>query len=258
MNKYVQWDLPNKKVVRKENKSGDFTTVNYTILRNKKLIPNAKLLMIEILSDSDGFRYSEQLFINRMNIGKSTYYRALNNLIENGYVRKQKIKNSNKNYYVISEYGNLNSTNQTDKSSGPLEMTLKETKDKKPASKEHMEKRIFTYLMPFVEFITPELTEEYHKMVEDGLDYYQIKSALNKGIVKAKKMHFKEVKNHIIDRTFSSNNNKAEAIKILKDEIFNKNKMSDPYRMLNIGSQNINRRKPLDEESLAADRASGI
>lgn len=250
--------MPNKKVIRREIKSGKFTTVNFKILRDNNLTSNAKILLIEILSDSDGFRYSEQLYINRMGISKGAYYRALNNLIDNGYVKKSKIQNSDFNYYTISEYGTLKSENVTESSTESHETLRVESKPKKVDSKEEITKKVYRYLTPYVEFINEEVKSLFYEMLDNDSDYYQIKSKLSKAILKVQKAHFKEVKTYIMEKTFSSERNKKEAIIILKDEIFKKNKKTEPYRMLNLGSQKINRRRKLDPESLEADRASGI
>jgi hypothetical protein len=102
--------MKNKTVVKKENKSGEFTTVHYSILRNLKLGPISKLLLIEILSDSNDFTFSQTLYCNRLGITKKTYFKAIKNLEECGYIRKTKVINRNLYHYTISEFGNLKTT----------------------------------------------------------------------------------------------------------------------------------------------------
>ena len=102
----------NKKVIRnKKNKvKGNFTTVPYSILNNKNLTGNGLKLLIGILSDNDIlFEFQESVYVDRYFKSKDTYYIAIKNLVECGYLRKTKpFKGSETNFYLISEYGNLN------------------------------------------------------------------------------------------------------------------------------------------------------
>ncbi len=101
--------MKNKNVIRKETKSGKFTTVQNSILFDTRLAPNAFRLLTAILSDSDtAFNLSQTLYCKRLNITKQTFLNAITNLEECGYLRKSPIKGSRLKNYTISEFGNLN------------------------------------------------------------------------------------------------------------------------------------------------------
>lgn len=118
--------MKNKKVIRKKNESGKFTTISLSVLNDTRLSTTARLLLISILSDSDEFTLSQELYKKRLNIGQSAYLNAISNLEEFGYLRKTgveadvfipKIKKANSDktiyFYTISEYGNLNNEAST-------------------------------------------------------------------------------------------------------------------------------------------------
>lgn len=261
MSKYDKWDFPNKTVLRREQKSGEFTTVNYKLLRDKRITSTAKLLMIEMLSDSDGFRFSEQLFINRLNISKSTYYRAINNLIKHGYIRKKKIQKTQYNHYTVSEFGNLNSKQEDlpTESSESIKTTSEQPKVKNILLQEDFDLKMLNFLMKHVDFVTPEIENEYRSLEEEGRDFYQIKSALTKSIKRVKTNHFKEIKAFIEQTSAYLPKDKIIAIKLLKEDVFDKNiKQTDKFKLLKIASRINNRKKPLDRESLDADRRDGV
>lgn len=246
----------NKTVHRKVNKNGTFTTINYTILRDKRLKPNAKLLLIEILSDTDKFKFSETLYMNRMRIAKKTLYRAIDNLETCGYLKKTKIKNTDYNYYTISEFGNLNSNEDVNDSEDIVEETSDTPKDRHTPDLE-LQTRVYAYLNQFYDFVDEDVADRYNTMANEGQDYYAIKSELDKILKKNKTQHFHEVKSSIM-KSYASQEVKDKAIKLLKIEVFEKNLKADPKRMRNRASLDINKRKPLDPESLHADKMSGI
>lgn len=101
----------NRTVKRKDK--GDFTKVHYSILNDKRLSPTAKMLFIMILSDTDDFVYSRQRYINMLNVNEKTYQRAFDELIEVGYAKVTKFRDTNFNNYIFSEYGNLNKVEET-------------------------------------------------------------------------------------------------------------------------------------------------
>lgn len=237
----------NKKVHRRENKKGDFTTINYAILRDKRLTPNAKLLLIEILSDTDNFKFSEQLFINRMGITKKTLYRAMDNLKENGYLKSTKIKNTKYNYYTISEFGNLNSKEETEQETEPAKKLNTNVED---YSKET------DFIYKNLEFICSELTKTIVEVMEDK--QYQLLPDCVKIIQDRKKKHYNDIKG-FIENVHRSEEVKKLAIKILKERIFEKNQHIDSYyRTIHAATTQINRKKPLDRESLWADKMDGV
>lgn len=108
--------MKNKTVIRKKNEVGKFTTVHHSIMLDTRLSATAFRLLTMILSDSDTeFNLSQTLYCNRLNVTKQTFFNAIDNLEENGYLRKTEIEQENKKKsnkilykYTISEFGNLN------------------------------------------------------------------------------------------------------------------------------------------------------
>ncbi len=115
--------MKNKTVIRKENKKGQFTTIHHSILKDKRLSSNGFRLLVNILSDSDeNFKLSPTVYCNRLRISKTTFLNAIKNLEECGYLKREDSKiDSSKNYYTISEFGNLKKE--------PSESITNETKD---------------------------------------------------------------------------------------------------------------------------------
>jgi len=114
--------MKNKTVHRTKLKAGTYTMAPYHITRDSRLTSNAKILLIEILSDADDFRLSQSLYCKRLSWDKKQFDRAIQCLIKAGYVKRTPIdekvsipgvkKAGSKKvlyHYTISEYGNLNS-----------------------------------------------------------------------------------------------------------------------------------------------------
>lgn len=248
MKKHANYEIPNKKVIRSKQKKGEFTTINYKILRDKRLTSNAKILITHILSDSDDFRYSEQLYINRMNISKTAYYRALKNLIENGYMRKEPIANTIFNYYIISEFGNLNCKTQMPEAFDNLELNEKEIEDK-----------VLNFLRPYHNFfkVNDELLKPYFKMINKGHDYHQIESALINFIEKFLNNLFNAASNIIKKNSFDENLI-DEALDILKDEVYNKKIISNYNNIIQKAQQNIKDNRSVDQELVEVDGLNAV
>lgn len=118
--------MNNKKIRNTNKKPGNFTTVSYDIIRNKNLTSNAKILLIEILSDSDDFELSQSLYCKRLGWEKNQFTRAIEQLEIHGFIKRTRIerdkvipgkkkKGSNRilYFYTVSEFGNLNSNEHT-------------------------------------------------------------------------------------------------------------------------------------------------
>lgn len=105
--------MKNKNVIRKKLENGKFTTIHNSILFDTRLTPNAFRLMTAILSDSDThFNLSQTLYCNRLGIAKQTFFNAVANLEECGYLRKTPTGVKNTYNYTLSEYGNFKSESQ--------------------------------------------------------------------------------------------------------------------------------------------------
>jgi len=255
-------NIKNKHVIRKENKKGKFTTVKYTILRDERLNSNAKILMIEILSDSDRFDFSETLFMDRMGVGPKAYRAALRKLVESGYVRKTPIKNTANFHYTISEYGNLKDKDITteepvDESNLQPEVETVDIPSTPKLSREELLMKLAKFIIPLQDFLTPDIAETYTELTKGDFDVYEVKSKLIKLIEKEKLSYFNSIANEV--KNSSSNIDvKVEALRLLKKEVFdnNDNKITS-VRVRTRASANINRKKSIDPETLAADRPSG-
>lgn len=98
----------NQKKHRKENVAGQFITAKTTITRNKSLSSDAKILLIEIFSDSDTFNLSRTTYCNRLGWDVSKWKRTIDELACSGFLtRTENDKNKKTKFYVISEFGNL-------------------------------------------------------------------------------------------------------------------------------------------------------
>jgi DNA-binding transcriptional regulator YhcF (GntR family) len=96
----------NRTVLRKKTK-GMYTIVHNAFLNDKRLSPTAKTLFIMILSDADDFVYSRQRYITMLNVNEKTYQRAFDELVQTGYAKVTKFKETKLNNYIFSEFGNL-------------------------------------------------------------------------------------------------------------------------------------------------------
>lgn len=115
--------MKNKIVYRKELVKNQFTSIHTSILNDTRLSSNAFRLLTSILSDNDEtFNLSQTVYCNRLGWNNKTFQRAIDDLIECGYIRRTEISNdkhipgvkkagSTKKiyFYTVSEYGNLNS-----------------------------------------------------------------------------------------------------------------------------------------------------
>jgi hypothetical protein len=207
--------MKNKNVIRKKLENGKFTTVHNSILFDTRLTPNALRLFIAILSDSDTeFNLSQTLYCNRLGITKKTFFSAIANLEECGYLRKSPTNVKNLFHYTISEYGNLNNDNDI----AAEEESSTETDSDSNAEIKQMPDEYYDRLRPFY--------NKYNYLMCD--DYYNnvFNIDLNKGedydiiIEKFEKYLYKKV---IAAVTNSDENPKAfEDFKVtVKNLIFN-------------------------------------
>jgi hypothetical protein len=179
-----------------------------------------------------------------MAIGKAAYYSAFKNLEECGYVKKSKIKDTQYNYYTVSEYGNLN----PNKSEEVAIVVYNE---------DEIKLKVGNCFRKQIDFFTQTVIDEFTELLEKKITYHEIKSILEKSFLREKTLHFNEIKN-LIESSTSNQNVKKEAIKLLKNKVFEKHQKTDVYTMTRRASENINRRKPVDIESLSYDSADGI
>lgn len=115
--------MKNKTIIRKERNENNLQlfvrSIPKSIIEDKNLSGNALRLILSILGDNDeSFNLSETTYCNRLNWDKKTFYRAIEDLINCGYLKKTEINKtipgikksgSNKKvyHYTLSEFGNL-------------------------------------------------------------------------------------------------------------------------------------------------------
>ena len=124
--------MKNKTVIRKKLEKGNYTTIQYSILKDIRLSANGFRLLVNILADSDdNFDLSPTVYCKRLNITKITFLNAIKNLVECGYVKKDISKiNSSKNHYILSEFGNLKQhQGETIESNSDTTIKLKDAKE---------------------------------------------------------------------------------------------------------------------------------
>lgn len=131
----------NKKVIRKDNVAGKFTTIHLSILNDKRLSGNDLRILISILSDADNFNLTRELIMNRFQLNKKTVQQCFKNLEELGYIKRAELKRGY--FYTISEYGNLNNESivkpqiesKIEQIIAPIEQTKPVSNKSKPISK---------------------------------------------------------------------------------------------------------------------------
>lgn len=80
----------NKTIYRASKQGGKFTQVDNRIIYNKNLSINAKTVMIYMLSKPDDWRFYTTVIEEDLTIGRKTLNKALNELEENGYIKREK------------------------------------------------------------------------------------------------------------------------------------------------------------------------
>lgn len=104
--------MNNKKLIRRDNVAGKFTTVHHSILNDTRLSSTDFRILVSILSDADHFNLTRELIINRFGFDKKTVQQSFKNFEECGYMKRTELKRGY--FYTISEYGNLNSKDEQD------------------------------------------------------------------------------------------------------------------------------------------------
>lgn len=106
--------MKNRKIIPYKNqlKDGECTMIPNSIMHNKNLKPNSKLLLLSILSDGDKDTYiSRPIYCDRLGINDMTLNNCMKELEDNGFIKKSKIDDSHYNFYTVCVLGNLNKEN---------------------------------------------------------------------------------------------------------------------------------------------------
>jgi hypothetical protein len=230
--------MKNKTVIRKKTESGKFTTIHNSILYDTRLLPNAFRLLTAILSDSDTqFDLSQTLYCKRLGITKKTFFKAIANLEECGYLRKKDIgkdvvlpnikkANSDKTlyHYTISEYGNLKLESQSELVVQSETNTEKVELNDSELELEKFKAFLQTNINVLLEndFVNPKTLEAIDNGIYD-IDFYQNLIDEEKETLTFLKQYYKEVLGWIND-IIKPDRPKAliDFETWLKDEIFNK------------------------------------
>lgn len=188
--------MKNKNVIRKKLENGKFTTIHNSILFDTRLTPTAFRLMTAILSDSDTqFNLSQTLYCKRLGIAKQTFFNAVANLVDCGYLRKTPTGVKNTYNYTLSEFGNLNKTTDSDEdniTSGSTKTTSE--------SKVEIKKMPSEYYEPLQAF-----SNKYNELMCDDFFFNVFKVDVNAGvdydliIAKFEKYLYKNVIDAVID-----------------------------------------------------------
>lgn len=252
---------PNKTVIRKQPVAGQFTTIPNSILNDKRLSPVAFRILVSVLSDSDNFNLTYQLIQNRFNLSENTVRVAFKLLIKCGYMRIDSDTLKRGNYYIISEYGNLYTGESVDLAP-KSEQDQNDSAIKTQNNIEKNEKLFSEYVQSIIEFL--DIDEVYNALIElqekytepNGfIDFYQIKSKLDKIIIKFKKKLYQlcmEI------TQLKSGNAPKKAIEIysdwVKEQIFNLNKIDFDFERKWLHIKTQNKTFKTDFETASADK----
>jgi len=263
----------NKKVNRKTIEEGKFTTMHHSILYDKRLTSTAYRILESILADSDEFRISYRLFMNRFGLGKKAVVNAFNNLEECGYVRTNKIKGHHGQFYIINECGNLNTAKTdsnvetvipqsqvTEELPPPIQNPIKTNEQKiieqhnknVELYNNYLDNKISKILNTQNDFDTFMLIVDKH-FETVPFDFYICKNEVEKFLTKIKTKYYNEALEHAEANNYHKNH---KAMKLYKDwikaEIFDKNNIKFKYDTMWRQFQQQNRKQ--DFETIMADR----
>lgn len=252
---------PNKTVIRKQPIAGQFTTIPNSILNDKRLSPVAFRILVSVLSDSDNFNLTYQLIQNRFDLSENTVRTAFKLLVKCGYMRIDSETLSRGNYYVISEYGNLNNAEKIDLAPN----SEQDQDDFALKTKNNIEKNkqlFIDYVGSIGEFIRIdevndtliELQERYTE--SDGfIDFYQIKSRLDTIIKKYKKKLYQLCMDIIQSKSGNAPKKAIEKYSDwVKEQIFNLNKIDFDFERKWLHIRTQNKTFKTDYETASADK----
>ena len=142
-------------------KSKDYTTICNRIFKDKRLSLKAKGLLAMLLSLSDHWELSIKGLIVILKEGESAIRSTINELIENGYVERQQIRENNKFIgvdYIVFELPksqNLTTGNLTSQNSPQVSNNLSNYQSNKANSKN----QFFDEVMNFKDYSKTMLTD---------------------------------------------------------------------------------------------------
>ena len=144
-------------------KSKDYTTICNRIFKDRRLSLKAKGLLAMLLSLSDHWELSIKGLEAILKEGRTSIRSTMNELIENGYVERQQIRENNKFIgvdYIVFELPksqNLTTVNLTSQNSPQVSNNLSNYQ----SNKEHSKNQFFNEVMSFKDFSKTMLTDFY-------------------------------------------------------------------------------------------------
>ena len=144
-------------------KSKDYTTICNRIFKDRRLSLKAKGLLAMLLSLSDNWELSIKGLEAILKEGRTSIRSTMNELIKNGYVERQQIRENNKFIgvdYIVFELPksqNLTTENLTSQNSPQVSNNLSNYQ----SNKEHSKKQFFNEVMSFKDFSKTMLTDFY-------------------------------------------------------------------------------------------------
>lgn len=144
-------------------KSKDYTTICNRIFKDRRLSLKAKGLLAMLLSLSDNWELSIKGLEAILKEGRTSIRSTMNELIKNGYVERQQIRENNKFIgvdYIVFELPksqNLTTGNLTSQNSPQVSNNLSNYQ----SNKEHSKKQFFDEVMSFKDFSKTMLTDFY-------------------------------------------------------------------------------------------------
>ena len=142
-------------------KSKDYTTICNRIFKDRRLSLKAKGLLAMLLSLSDNWELSIKGLEAILKEGRTSIRSTMNELIKNGYVERQQIRENNKFIgvdYIVFELPksqNLTTENLTSQNSPQVSNNLSNYQ----SNKEHSKKQFFDEVMSFKDFSKTMLTD---------------------------------------------------------------------------------------------------
>ena len=144
-------------------KSKDYTTICNRIFKDRRLSLKAKGLLAMLLSLSDNWELSIKGLEAILKEGRTSIRSTMNELIKNGYVERQQIRENNKFIgvdYIVFELPksqNLTTENLTSQNSPQVSNNLSNYQ----SNKEHSKKQFFNEVMSFKDFSKTMLSDFY-------------------------------------------------------------------------------------------------
>lgn len=260
----------NKKVIRRPIEKGKFTTFQHSILYDKRLTADDKIILTSILADADNFNVTHELLLNRFDLSENTLRKIFKNLEQCGYLMRTKLKRGN--YYTISEFGNLNGTTTdsnvdtvvsqpqvTEEVPQPIQEPIQTNEQKLQEQHDKHTKMLLEYTSTkdslFVDKVNFDTFIELvgNHLVIFPLDFYVFKNEAEKFLTKIKIKFYKEAEAHAEANNYHKNHKALKLYKgWIKTEIFDNNNLKFKYDTMWRQFQQQNRKQ--DVETLMADK----